>query len=101
MANKFISSLTELKDKLFELILFLFVMGFFLASFGIVIFQIYFFLKNGEWLPIAFADLFGTELHKLGMKGVVKIFEWLPASITLFCLSLVMLFIVSKEARKA
>jgi hypothetical protein len=65
MANKFISSLTELKDKLFELILFLFVMGFFLASFGIVIFQIYFFLKNGEWLPIAFADLFGTELHKV------------------------------------
>jgi len=98
MANKFISSLTELKDKLFELLLFLFVMGFFLASFGIVIFQIYFFLKNGEWLPIAFADLFGTELHKVGMKGVVKIFEWLPASITLFCLGILIIFIVPKKA---
>ncbi len=98
MANKFISSLTELKDKLFELILFLFVMGFFLASFGIVIFQIYFFLKNGEWLPIAFADLFGTELHKVGMKGVVKIFEWLPASITLFCLGILIIIIVPKKA---
>jgi len=98
MTNKFVSSLTELKDKIFELILFLFVMGFFLASFGIVIFQIYFFLKNGEWLPIAFADLFGTELHQLGMKGVVKIFEWLPASITLLCLGILMLFIVSKKA---
>jgi hypothetical protein len=98
MANKFISSLKEVKDKLFELILFLFVMGFFLASFGIVIFQIYFFLKNGEWLPIAIADLFGTELHKVGMKGVVKIFEWLPASITLFCLGMLIIFIVPKKA---
>ena len=98
MANKFISSLTELKDKLFELLLFLFVMGFFVASFGIVIFQIYFFLKNGEWLPIAFADLFGTELHKVEMKGVVKIFEWLPASITLFCLGILIIFIVPKKA---
>ena len=39
MANKFISSLTEWKDKLFELLLFLLVMGLFVASFGIVIFQ--------------------------------------------------------------
>ncbi len=100
MEIKFVSYLIELKNKILNLMIFLLVMALMLASIGIVFFQIIFFLKNGEWLPIAFADLFGTALYEQKMKGVVKIFEWLPASITLFCLSLffIILKVISKKA---
>ena len=64
----------------------------FLSSIGIFVYQLYFFAKNGNWLSISISDLTTFDWLQNNWLGIYKILMWLPASLTLFILSWVVLF---------
>ena len=67
----------------------------FLSSIGIVGYQIFNFAKKGIWMSVTVADLTEFESLQNNWIGIYKILSWLPASITLFVLSFVVLFSIA------
>ena len=67
----------------------------FLSSLGIFCYQLYFYAKNGSWKSIAIADLTEFSTLQNNWIGIHKILEWMPASITLFILSFLYIFLIS------
>jgi len=80
-----------------------------LTSVAIFLFQLYLIAKYGSWVGISIVDLItyvvdstvGIDINHLywlehNWLGIYKILQWLPASLTLFILSWVVLFLVIK-----
>lgn len=63
-----------------------------LSSIGIFLYQLYIFAKSGNWLSISISDLTNFDWIQNNWLGIYKILVWLPASLTLFILSWVVLF---------
>ena len=64
----------------------------FVSSVGIFLYQIYFYAKNGNWISISISDLTNFEWLQNNWLGIYKILAVLPASLTLFVLSWIVLF---------
>lgn len=86
----------NLFNNIFEWILFIIFITLILGSIAVIIFQVYYFLKNGQWVPIAFTDLTDFSYVKNNWAGLYLLLEWLPASIGLFLISLLVIFCTPK-----
>lgn len=64
-----------------------------IASFLIIIYQIIIFVITGNWESISMANLSNFDWIQNKLIGVYKILTWLPASLTLFVLSWLFLFL--------
>ena len=80
-----------------------------LSSIGIFLYQLYLIAKYGNWISISIYDitmvvlnsifelsLYDNEWLENNWLGVYKILRWIPASLTLFILSWVVLFFIIK-----
>jgi len=86
----------NLFNNFFELILFIIFLTLIFGSFAVVIFQVYYFLRYGQWVPIAFADLTDFSYIQNNWAGLYLILELFPASIGLFLISLLVIFCIPK-----
>lgn len=63
------------------------------ASILIIVYQIVIFAITGNWESMSMADISTFDWIKTKLLGVYKIMTWLPASLTLFTLSWLFLFL--------
>jgi len=86
----------NLIDNFLEWMLFIIFLALIFGSFAVVIFQVYYFLRNGQWVPIAVTDLLDFSQIQNKWIGLYSILEWFPASIGLFLISLLVIFCIPK-----
>jgi|688.fasta_scaffold2025120_1 hypothetical protein len=86
----------RLDDKFIEIVGYIAIAPFFIlfiSSIGIIAYQIIIFAITGNWESISIANLSNFDWIQNKLLGVYKILTWLPASLTLFVLSWIFLFV--------
>lgn len=86
----------------------LFPLMFTIMGAGVLVFgfQVFFWLKMGEWPPISLADAFafaGWEIPQTSWRGLQQLLNWLPLSMTLLAGPLILFPLfeaIGKDTRK-